>query len=151
MLVDWSQNDDSKTTVCVYSLRAKERPTVSTPVDWDEVERALDEGDPALLSFDAAQVLERIEQRGDLFAPVLSERQELPASSGRPLHEEARHASSRPERAELNLPHERQVALGGQVIERVLHRLGDLAVDVLLFRACRRAGGRMERRQTPGW
>jgi bifunctional non-homologous end joining protein LigD len=79
VLVDWSQNDDSKTTVCVYSLRAKERPTVSTPVDWEEVERALAEGDPALLTFDAAQVLDRVEERGDLFAPVLSERQELPA------------------------------------------------------------------------
>jgi len=78
VLVDWSQNDDSKTTVCVYSLRAKERPTVSTPVDWDEVERALEEREPALLTFDWRAVLERVEERGDLFAPVLSERQELP-------------------------------------------------------------------------
>jgi len=78
VLVDWSQNDDSKTTVCVYSLRAKERPTVSTPVEWDEVERALTEGDPELLSFDSHAVLDRVEERGDLFAPVLSERQELP-------------------------------------------------------------------------
>jgi len=78
VLVDWSQNDDSKTTVCVYSLRPKERPTVSTPVEWDEVERALTEGDPELLSFDSHAVLDRVEERGDLFAPVLSERQELP-------------------------------------------------------------------------
>ncbi len=82
VLVDWSQNDDSKTTVCVYSLRAKERPTVSTPVEWDEVERALEEGDPELLSFDYRAVLERVEERGDLFAPVLSERQELPELQG---------------------------------------------------------------------
>ena len=78
VLVDWSQNDDSKTTVCVYSLRAKERPTVSTPVGWDEVERALAEEDPDLLAFDSTAVLERVEERGDLFAPVLGERQELP-------------------------------------------------------------------------
>jgi bifunctional non-homologous end joining protein LigD len=79
VLVDWSQNDDSKTTVCVYSLRARDRPTVSTPVGWDEVERALGDGDPGLLSFDYRAVLERVEDHGDLFAPVLSERQELPA------------------------------------------------------------------------
>ncbi len=82
VLVDWSQNDDSKTTACVYSLRAKEHPTVSTPVAWDEVERALEAGDRELLSFDYRAVLERVEERGDLFAPVLSERQELPALGG---------------------------------------------------------------------
>ena len=80
LLVDWSQNDDSKTTVCVYSMRAKERPTVSTPVTWDEVEGALEAGDADLLTFDFRAVLERVEERGDLFAPVLSERQELPAT-----------------------------------------------------------------------
>ena len=78
VLVDWSQNDDSKTTVCVYSLRAGEQPTVSTPVAWDEVELALAEGNRELLTFDYRAVLERVEERGDLFAPVLSERQELP-------------------------------------------------------------------------
>ena len=78
VLVDWSQNDDSKTTVCVYSLRARERPSVSTPVDWDEVEQALEARDPGLLSFDYLAVLERVDDRGDLFAPVLSERQALP-------------------------------------------------------------------------
>ncbi|MDQ4025852.1 MAG: non-homologous end-joining DNA ligase [Actinomycetota bacterium] len=82
VLVDWSQNDDSKTTVCVYSLRAKELPTVSAPVDWDEVERALGDEDRGLLSFDYRAVLERVEERGDLFAPVLSERQELPRLGG---------------------------------------------------------------------
>ena len=57
VLIDWSQNDPRKTTVCVYSLRAAERPTVSTPVEWDEVRAALDSGDPATLAFEAGQVL----------------------------------------------------------------------------------------------
>src|SRR5919201_1992348 len=67
VLVDWSQNDEHKTTVCVYSLRAKERPTVSTPVTWEEVEDCLDGGDAARLVFDSAALLERIDARGDLF------------------------------------------------------------------------------------
>jgi len=78
VLIDWSQNDSRKTTVCVYSLRAGGRPTVSTPVEWQEVSAALDRGDPSLLSFQAAQVLARVATRGDLFAPVLSLFQELP-------------------------------------------------------------------------
>jgi len=72
VLIDWSQNDEHKTTVCVYSLRARERPTVSTPLDWDELD------DPDALSFDAAAVLDRAEERGDLFAQVVEVRQELP-------------------------------------------------------------------------
>jgi bifunctional non-homologous end joining protein LigD len=79
VLIDWSQNDAKKTTVCVYSLRATERPTVSTPLEWDEVRAGRDSGDPASLAFEAAQVLERVAERGDLFAPVLSLVQELPA------------------------------------------------------------------------
>jgi bifunctional non-homologous end joining protein LigD len=79
VLIDWSQNDAKKTTVCVYSLRAAERPTVSTPLDWQEVKVTLERGDPALLAFDARQVLRRVAQHGDLFAPVLSLVQELPA------------------------------------------------------------------------
>jgi bifunctional non-homologous end joining protein LigD len=78
VLVDWSQNDEHKTTVNVYSLRAKERPTVSTPVTWEEVDDCLEHSDAALLVFDAGQVLERVEHHGDLFAPVLTLRQELP-------------------------------------------------------------------------
>jgi bifunctional non-homologous end joining protein LigD len=81
VLVDWSQNDDHKTTVCVYSLRAKERPTVSTPVEWKEVENCLTNGDPNLLVFDAEQVLGRVKKRGDLFAPVLKLKQKLPPLS----------------------------------------------------------------------
>jgi bifunctional non-homologous end joining protein LigD len=78
VLIDWSQNDRHKTTVCVYSLRAKERPTVSTPLEWDEVEAALAARDAGRLSFDFAAALSRVEERGDLFAPLLSERQRLP-------------------------------------------------------------------------
>jgi bifunctional non-homologous end joining protein LigD len=72
VLIDWSQNDEHKTTVGVYSLRARERPTVSTPVTWEELE------DPAALVFESADVLERVERLGDLFAPVAELRQELP-------------------------------------------------------------------------
>ena len=78
VLVDWSQNDRHKTTVCVYSLRARPRPTASTPVTWDEVEELVDKEDPELLTFESSEVLERIEEHGDLFAPVLELRQELP-------------------------------------------------------------------------
>ena len=79
VLIDWSQNDRHKTTVCVYSLRAKDRPTVSTPLEWDEVEAALEAGDAEALVFDHAAVLERVAAKGDLFAPLLSEEQQLPA------------------------------------------------------------------------
>jgi bifunctional non-homologous end joining protein LigD len=78
VLVDWSQNDQHKTTVCVYSLRARERPTVSAPVTWEEVESALEAGERAQLEFDSEAVLERIDAHGDLFAPVLERRQTLP-------------------------------------------------------------------------
>jgi bifunctional non-homologous end joining protein LigD len=78
VLVDWSQNDARKTTVCVYSLRTHERPTVSTPLEWDELEAALAAADADALVFDHAAVLERVAEKGDLFAPLLSERQHLP-------------------------------------------------------------------------
>ena len=78
VLIDWSQNDDHKTTVCVYSLRARERPTVSTPVTWDEVEAASRRRSGKVLTFEYDQVLERVERDGDLFAPVLALRQALP-------------------------------------------------------------------------
>ncbi len=81
VLVDWSQNDQAKTTVCVYSLRAKERPTVSTPVTWDEVEACLAAKDPNLLVFDYEQAIERFHRLGDIFEPVLTLKQKLP-----PLH-----------------------------------------------------------------
>ena len=77
VFVDWSQNDDHKTTVCVYSLRARERPTVSTPVSWDEVD-AHHRGKLKELAFTADQVLARVERDGDLFAPLLELKQALP-------------------------------------------------------------------------
>ncbi len=78
VFVDWSQNDEHKTTIGVYSLRARERPTVSTPVTWEEVERALKKKDATLLVFEAKQVVARVEKMGDLFAPVLELKQRLP-------------------------------------------------------------------------
>ena len=78
VLVDWSQNDIHKTTVNVYSVRARERPTVSTPVSWDEVADVQRNGDGESLAFDTDQVLERVTELGDLFAPVASLRQRLP-------------------------------------------------------------------------
>jgi bifunctional non-homologous end joining protein LigD len=72
VLIDWSQNDEHKTTVSVYSLRARAQPTVSTPLAWDELD------DPAALVFEAGDVLERVREHGDLFAQVLELRQRLP-------------------------------------------------------------------------
>jgi bifunctional non-homologous end joining protein LigD len=79
VFVDWSQNDDKKTTVNVYSLRAKDHPTVSTPVTWEEVEHAQKMKKP--LSFESHEVLARVEKHGDLFEPVLKLKQKLPALS----------------------------------------------------------------------
>jgi bifunctional non-homologous end joining protein LigD len=81
VLVDWSQNDEHKTTICVYSLRARERPTVSTPLRWDEVEAVIGSGDPEDLAFTSDDTLARAEAHGDLFAGVLAIEQELPALS----------------------------------------------------------------------
>ena len=78
VFVDWSQNDEHKTTVNVYSLRAKERPTVSTPVSWEEVEKCLKKKDAKLLVFESSEVLARVEKMGDLFAPVQTLKQHLP-------------------------------------------------------------------------
>src|SRR5256714_2518105 len=78
VFVDWSQNDDHKTTVNVYSLRAKDQPTVSTPVTWEEVENCLKKNDPELLVFTSDQVLERVKKMGDLFEPVSNLKQKLP-------------------------------------------------------------------------
>jgi bifunctional non-homologous end joining protein LigD len=78
VLVDWSQNDEHKTTVSAYSLRARDRPTVSTPLTWAEVEGALGSRDPEELAFDSGQVLDRVAAHGDLFAGVETLEQELP-------------------------------------------------------------------------
>jgi bifunctional non-homologous end joining protein LigD len=82
VLVDWSQNDEHKTTVSIYSLRARERPTVSTPVAWEEVELALKKKDASLLVFEAKQVLDRVDKMGDLFEPVRKLKQKLPKLVG---------------------------------------------------------------------
>ncbi len=78
VFVDWSQNSDHKTTVCVYSLRAKQHPSASTPVTWDEVETALKKKDANRLVFLADEVVGRAEKLGDLFAPVLDQKQKMP-------------------------------------------------------------------------
>jgi bifunctional non-homologous end joining protein LigD len=81
VLVDWSQNDDHKTTVNVYSLRAKDYPTVSTPVTWEEVDAVVRSKKATALRFESKEVLNRVEKMGDLFAPVLSLKQKLPSVS----------------------------------------------------------------------
>ena len=79
VLIDWSQNDEHKTTVNVYSLRAKSQPTVSTPVTWAEVEAVAKKGDGSRLIFDSEAALKRAEKLGDLFAPLLTLKQRLPS------------------------------------------------------------------------
>ena len=78
VFVDWSQNDEHKTTICVYSLRAREEPTVSTPVTWDEATNCLRKKKADLLKFRSDKVIARVEKSGDLFAPVEKFKQKLP-------------------------------------------------------------------------
>jgi len=102
VFVDWSQNDQHKTTVAVYSLRARERPTVSTPVKWEEVERAFKKKHAGLLLFEAPQVVARAEKMGDLFEPVLKLKQKLPDVKGLLAGVgEAAAKASEPERIDL--------------------------------------------------
>jgi bifunctional non-homologous end joining protein LigD len=90
VLIDWSQNDARKTTVCVYSLRARERPTISTPLTWGEVEQALRARRTPELSAESAALLGRVADHGDLFAPLLDLTQELPdLAAGAPAGVEA--------------------------------------------------------------
>lgn len=79
VFIDWSQNDEHKTTVNVYSLRAKSHPTVSTPVTWAEVESVAKKGDADRLVFESEAVLQRVKKNGDLFAPMLTLKQRLPS------------------------------------------------------------------------
>ena len=81
ILVDWSQNDEHKTTICVYSLRAREEPTVSTPVTWDEVANCLKKKKADLLKFRSDKVITRVEKIGDLFEPFEKLKQKLPKKS----------------------------------------------------------------------
>jgi bifunctional non-homologous end joining protein LigD len=78
VFVDWSQNDEHKTTICVYSLRAREEPTVSTPVTWDEVENCLKKKKADLLRFRSDKVLIRVDKLGDVFESVEKLKQKLP-------------------------------------------------------------------------
>ena len=79
VFVDWSQNHQKKTTIAVYSLRARDRPTASIPLHWREVERAAKRGDAENLRFEIPDAVKRIEKEGDLFEPVLKLKQKLPA------------------------------------------------------------------------
>jgi bifunctional non-homologous end joining protein LigD len=79
VFVDWSQNNRHKTTIAPYSLRIRPRPWASTPVTWDEVEDALDGGDPEALTFEASDTLARVDQLGDLYEPNLTLVQDLPS------------------------------------------------------------------------
>jgi bifunctional non-homologous end joining protein LigD len=78
VLIDWSQNDRHKTTANVYTIRARERPTASTPLEWDEVEAAAESGDAGALAFTVDDLRARIAAKGDLYAPLLSQKQDLP-------------------------------------------------------------------------
>ncbi|MGA8746602.1 MAG: non-homologous end-joining DNA ligase [Solirubrobacterales bacterium] len=78
VFIDWSQNHRRKTTIAVYSLRARGQPTVSAPLSWEEVAGAVAATDAELISYQAGELLGRIEAHGDLFAPVLGLRQKLP-------------------------------------------------------------------------
>lgn len=84
VFIDWSQNDAAKSTVAPYSLRGRDFPTVSTPIRWDEVERALGGGDGASLDFGPKEALHRTEELGDLFSPVKTLRQRLPSPARLP-------------------------------------------------------------------
>ena len=79
VLLDWGQNEAHRSTVCAYSLRARQRPFVSTPLSWDELEELRGGGDPSALYFEPWEVLQRVKERGDIFADVLEMKQELPS------------------------------------------------------------------------
>jgi bifunctional non-homologous end joining protein LigD len=78
VLIDWSQNDEHKTTVCAYSLRATPRPQVSTPLSWPELEKLWKKGDLEAFRFSPDDIRKRVKKHGDLFEPVLTLKQKLP-------------------------------------------------------------------------
>lgn len=88
IFIDWSQNDDKKTTVSVYSMRAKDKPSISTPVTWKELEKALKSGKADTLFFSPDDVLKRIKKHGDLFEEVLTLKQKLPSPRRVPVLKE---------------------------------------------------------------
>src|SRR5207248_9161343 len=88
VFIDWSQNADHKTTVGVYSLRAKRaRPYVSMPVKWEELTIALKKADPDLFEYEPEKALHRLKRVGDLFAPLLKLKQKLPKVVASPSKE----------------------------------------------------------------
>jgi bifunctional non-homologous end joining protein LigD len=80
VLIDWSQNSEHKTTVCVYSMRARPEPSVSAPVTWDEVDLVAGGAPVEALAFGPEDVLGRIERLGDLFEPLITLQQRLPTA-----------------------------------------------------------------------
>ena len=78
VFINWSQNDSTKTMVAVYSLRAKEKPTVSFPLGWPELEQLAGQGDPEKLQILYSEAVRRVEKEGDLFQEVLVKQQKLP-------------------------------------------------------------------------
>jgi bifunctional non-homologous end joining protein LigD len=106
VFVDWSQNDEHKTTISVYALRAREHPTVSTPVTWEEVEQALKKKDASRLVFEGKDVLARVERMGDLFEPVQKLKQKLPQLEGltAAAEEDAAEEKEGPEKGGIGAP-----------------------------------------------
>ena len=78
VFINWSQNDSSKTMVCVYSLRAREKPFVSFPLAWEELESSAGQGDPEKLLVTHAEAVSRAEKNGDLFGDLIGKKQKLP-------------------------------------------------------------------------
>jgi bifunctional non-homologous end joining protein LigD len=78
VFINWSQNDASKTMICVYSLRAREKAIVSFPLEWRELEHPAGLGDPERLQVMHSEALIRAEKKGDLFREVLVKEQRLP-------------------------------------------------------------------------
>jgi bifunctional non-homologous end joining protein LigD len=78
VFINWSQNDSSKTMICVYSLRAREKPYVSFPLEWGELENPTVQGDPERLQVLHAEAVRRVEEKGDLFREVITKEQKLP-------------------------------------------------------------------------
>lgn len=92
VFIDWGQNDRSKTTVAVYSLRARERPTVSTPLEWKEVDEVAEGGDPSTLVFEAPETVARAQEHGDLFSDVEKVKQRIPAAVRKAVADVVAHA-----------------------------------------------------------
>lgn len=85
VFIDWSQNDEHKTTVCAYSLRATRTPLIAAPVSWEEVEHAVDRNREEALRFGPDKVLDRLAEHGDFFAEVLTKQQQLPGFAPEPI------------------------------------------------------------------